>query len=285
MRKLLLCLTLCAPLLANGPFSWTDAGNGRWQLTEGGKPVLTYNAGPQLSNGAPDDRARCCYIYPAYTPGGVNPLDDFPKDHWHHHGLFWAWPVVEYDGQRYDLWMYKGVRHESVGDVKASGARLTTTNRWVAGDKQIVRELVTITASPSRAAARDIDVQLTLEALDKPVTLEGSREKGKSYGGFSARFAQRESTVIRTDKGTLPKDDDLTAYVWAELEAIYNGKRAALRITPDPRNEGAPHQWCLRNYGFIGASMPGRTETAQSFTIKPGTPLTLGFTVRLSDIP
>jgi len=35
-------------------------------------------------------------------------------------------------------------------------------------------------------------------------------------------------------------DKDLTPRRWAELEGIYNGKRAILRIAPDPNNLGAP---------------------------------------------
>jgi len=83
------------PLMAQAPFAWKYIGDGRMELREGGKAALVYNYGPQLKAGAPEDRRRCCYIFPLYTPGGVSMLDDFPADHWHHRGLFWAWPVVE----------------------------------------------------------------------------------------------------------------------------------------------------------------------------------------------
>jgi hypothetical protein len=57
-----------------------------------------------------------------------------------------------------------------------------------------------------------------------------------------------------------------------------------LRITPDQNNPAAPHQWCLRKYGFIGASFPGRTDALESYTIEPGKPLVLRFRVTVSDI-
>lgn len=289
LKLLFLSIAAAASLVAAGPFAWTQLDGGRYQLTEGGRPVFVYNAGTQLANGAPADRERCCYVYPAFTPSGVNPLDDFPKDHWHHHGLFWAWPVVEYDGKHYDLWMYRGVRHVagSVDETSASlrEARIAATNYWVAGDRKIVRERIAISATPASGSSRELAVTLTFDALDKPVTLRGSQENGKSYGGFNARFAPRESTVIRTDKGTLAKDDDLTHYSWAELEATYQGKRASLRITPDPANPGAPHQWCLRHYGFVGAAFPGRTADADGYTLEPRKPLTLRFRVTLTGAP
>jgi hypothetical protein len=50
-------------------------------------------------------------------------------------------------------------------------------------------------------------------------------------------------------------------------------------------HSGAPFQWCLRSYGFIGASFSGRTDKVDSYTLEPGKPLTLGFRVRLSDLP
>lgn len=263
-------------------FRWTtDAG--RTTLMEDGKPVLVYNEGVQLPAGVPEDRARCCYMHPLYTPGGTVLTDDFPKDHYHHRGLFWAWPVVQTGGQKYDLWLMRGIRHKGYSAL-TRGSQLTAVNHWLAGDKQIAREQATITAHPANGSRRDIDFELRIEAVGGPLTLAGSTETGKSYGGLSARFAPRTGTVIRTDKGVLAKDDDLTAYEWAEMEATYGGKRALLRITPDPKNPAAPHQWCLRKYGFVGASFPGRTETAQSYTIAPGKPLVLRFRVTVADV-
>jgi hypothetical protein len=110
-------------------------------------------------------------------------------------------------------------------------------------------------------------------------------EPGKSYGGLSTRFAPREGTIVRADGEVLKKDEDLNPRRWAELEAVYGGKRAVLRITPDEKNPGFPHQWCLRNYGFIGASFPGRSAAVDHYTLEPGKPLNLKFRVRVADLP
>ena len=152
-------------------------------------------------------------------------------------------------------------------------------NGWFVGDKKVVRETVKIEARPTQGAGRVFTVTLTLQALGEPVTLSGSHEKGKSYGGFSARFAPREQTKIQTANGEIATDEDLNPHAWAEMTALYNGRQATLRITPD----GAPLQWCLRHYGFVGASFPGRDAQRQSHTLQPGQPLQLRFTVTLSD--
>ena len=287
--KTLLWLIVALPVLAQGPFAWKDTGDGHLELSEGGKPVLTYNYGPQLKPGAPENRRRCCYVFPLYTPSGVALLDDFPVDHYHHRGLFWSWPIVETGGKQYDIWMNLTAKHRSAktpavtSDPKS--ARLEAENFWEAEGKDIVRERVRLTALPTQGSSRELDVELTWEALGAPVTLQGSAETGKSYGGLSARFAPREGTIVRADGEVLKRDEDLNPRRWAELEAVYGGKRAVLRVTADPQNPGAPHQWCLRNYGFIGASFPGRTPTVDRYTLEPGKPLTLRFRVRLSDLP
>jgi hypothetical protein len=170
-----------------------------------------------------------------------------------------------------------GGRNQSHGD-------LTTRNLWKAAGQDIVRETLEFLVLPAKNGARSVSIQLTLQALSAPVTLRGSREAGKSYGGFSARFAESKGIVLRADGQTLAKDEDLTPRAWAEIEGVYGGKRARLRITPDPKNPGAPYQWCLRNYGFVGASFPGRTATEDGYTLQPGKPLTLRFVVAVSDL-
>ena len=268
-------------------FVWKDSGSGGVQLLERGNPVLTYNDGQQLKAGASEDRRRCCYIFPLYTPAGVSVLDDFPQNHPHHRGLFWAWPVVETTGKTYDLWMNMTVKQQSgkklLTQASAASTSLDTNSVWQVEGRDIVQQSLRLTVFPSANSAREFLVELTLEALGGPVTLRGSREEGKSYGGFSARFAPRTTTILRADGQTLTKDEDLTPRAWAELEGVYSGKRATLRITPDPGNPRAPYQWCLRGYGFVGASFPGRTDTQDGYTIEPGKPLTLKFRVRVSD--
>jgi hypothetical protein len=274
---------------AQGPFRWSDIGEGRLELREAGKPALVYNYGPQLKPGAPENRRRCCYVFPIYTPAGVSVLDDFPVDHYHHRGLFWSWPIVEVGGKRYDIWMNFTAKHRANGiPVTQAGpneATLAASNFWEADGKDIVRENVRIRVLPTKGTTRELEVELSWEALSAPVTLQGSAERGKSYGGLSLRFAPRTGTVLRADGEVLSKDEDLNPRRWAELEGVYGGKRAVVRVTADPSNPGYPHQWCLRNYGFIGASYPGRTESVDRHVLEPGKPLTLRFRVSFTDLP
>lgn len=288
MHKTILCLAVFSLLPVSGQLAWKELDGGRIEVSEAGRTALVYNYAPQWPAGVPADRRRCCYIYPLLTPAGVSMLDDFPRDHYHHHGLFWAWPVVETPTGRFDLWMYRGAGHRFERWVSrrsaASRVELAVENGWYAGARRIVKEDVVITVHPAQGGSRSVDVALRWEALGEPVTIRGSQEKSKSYGGFSARFAPREATVIRSSEGRVEKDEDLAPHRWAELEAVYGGRKALLRIAPDAANPGVPYQWCLRYYGFVGASFPGKTEAVNGFTLAPGKPLELKFTVTASDV-
>ncbi len=290
MAKLLWILSLACLLRAGEPLSWTQSGTPAAydELREGNRPVLRYNYATLLAPGAPANLARCCYVYPLWTPGGVSLLDDFPKDHPHHRGIFWAWPYVGTAGQVFDGWSIQGLKVENTDhhtDVADSGqlASLSVDNVWVAGGRRIAstHERYVIHASDGRR--RSMEVALTLTALDGPITLKGSHEAGKSYGGLDVRFAPRDETVIRTEAGVSDGDQDLNPHSWGELEALYNGRRAALRIDNDPSNPGGTPEMTLRHYGFLGVSYPGKTPQRDSVTLEPGQPLTLRYTVRVSD--
>ena len=62
MKPVVLGLAVSAGLFAQ--FAFKDVSDKSIELTEGGKPVWTYNYGMMLASGAAEDRRRCCYIHP-----------------------------------------------------------------------------------------------------------------------------------------------------------------------------------------------------------------------------
>jgi len=290
MVKLLLAASLACVAYAADPFTWTQSGKpvAYDELREGKHAVLRYNYATLLPKGVAEDRARCCYIYPLWTPGGVSILDDFPADHPHHRGIFWAWPYVGIGGETYDIWDLRGIKTENTSHTarlneKEKLAVLDVDNVWVANGKRVAKLHENYTIHPTRDNSRLVECILTLTALDAPMTLKGSHEAEKSYGGFGVRFAPREQTVIRTEAGVSEQDQDLNPHEWAELEAVYNGHKAALRIDNFPQNPGGTPQMTLRHYGYLGVSYPGKTPQRDATTLAPGRPLTLVYIVRASD--
>jgi hypothetical protein len=263
-------------------FEFRDISPASIELREAGQPVYVYNHGMMLAPGAPENRRRAGYLHPVYAPNGVIVTDDFPRDHWHHRGIFWAWPIVLVDGKRHDQWMAATpqTRLERWLEKKTSAAEavLAAENGWYLGDRKIAVETVRITAHPVRGGKRVLDFELVFAASGAPLEIAGSPDNNKGYGGFSVRFAPRQNTVITTEAGREAKDTDMVPHAWAQLEADYGGRRAALRIDDDPSNPGSPNGWCLRHYGFLGVNFPG----LRPFRLVPGQPLRLKYRVTLT---
>lgn len=262
----LLAVPACA-----GSFQWVELNPGELALQESGKTFFVYR------HGAGRD---CCYLHPVNSPAGVTVTDDGPADHKHHRGIFWGWPQVEQNGVKGDSWLGKGAGHrfEGIVEKKVSGdeALLRVEHTWLLDGKPVAKEMVTIQAFPKHR----MNVTLQIEAQGAPVRIAGAPEQTKGYGGFSARFAPRKETKLRSNKGPVEKDEDHVPHSWAELEGVYASGRAVLRVQALPGNPGYPNEWCLRHYGFVGANFPG----VAGYTLQPGKPVTLRYTVTVSDL-
>lgn len=264
------------------PFVFRETTPGTVELRENDRPVYVYNYGMMLKDGAPEDRRRSSYLHPVWTPGGVIITDDFPRDHYHHRGIFWAWPQVRVGGQTLDLWSIRGIHQRFVRwrarQAGPANARLEVENGWFAGERQLLTEIVEIIAHPARQGRRILDFALTLEALE-PLEITGEPAQRKGYGGFSVRFAPRRDTLIRTETGLEKEDTNMVPHPWAELEGDFGGRRAGLRIEIAPTHPGFPNGWCLRHYGFLGVNYPG----LQVLRLEPGRPLRLNYRVTVYD--
>ena len=141
-------------------------------------------------------RSRACYIHPLWGLNGEVLTDDFPKDHYHHHGVFWAWPHVEIRRREADLWEYQKITPKFVRwltrETGPLAAVLGVENGWFVGDRKVMIERVWIQVAKATPTERAIDLDFTLIPVDRPITLRGA--EGKSYGGLNVRFdvAERE---------------------------------------------------------------------------------------------
>lgn len=239
------------------------------KLWEEKQPVLVYNFGQIKRDGAAAVGNRSSYVHPIYGLDGDVITDDFPKDHYHHHGLFWGWPHVTIAGKDYDFWKMHGtdIRFKRWLTKEASKgiAVLAVENEWLVGDKPVVREEATLRIHPATADARLIDVGLKWTALDQAITLGGAA--GKSYGGISLRFAPRQDTVVTVPSGPASEDLLITRLPWADLSAKFQGASslsgAALFV--DPHHIDFPPEWMTRAYGLLTVGWPGvKPQTIES---------------------
>ena len=255
-------------------------------VLDGEEPVLVYNHGVITNQSVPEKdhrRSRSCYIHPVYGISGEVLTDDFSRDHYHHHGIFWTWPHVGVEGQEHDLWSGNTIRQQFVKrlDCRAGpvAAVVGIENGWFVGDKRVMIERVWITAHKVAADTRALDIRLVFIPTDKPVTLWGAQ--GKSYGGLTMRFCppsrKDPATVITVQEGVADVDLSESSQPWADYTSKLSGhdapSGASVFISRD--HPDYPPTWLLRHYGPLCVGWPG--VTAQTF--EPGKPIRLNYRI------
>jgi len=263
-------------------FAFSDDSTASLRVTEEKRPVLVYNHGVITDEKVPPKdgrRSRACYIHPLWGLNGEVLTDDFPKDHYHHHGIFWAWPHVEIGGEKLDLWTYKTIAPKFVRwltwDTGPLAAVLGVENGWFVGDRKVMIERVWIQVARATPAARALDLDFTWIPVDRPITLRGA--EGKSYGGLTVRFAVKneKDSTITVPVGAAAKDLPDTPLPWADLTCKFAGANqpsgAAIFIPCDHPNY--PPTWLTRHYGALCVGWPG----VNGKTFEPGKPIHLHY--------
>lgn len=247
------------------PFQLVAVSEASLQVTEQDKPIATYNHGTITGENVPENdrrRYRACYLHPIWGLDGEVLTDDFPKDHYHHHGAFWAWPHVTVDGKEYDLWTNAGIEqrfvrwlHRQVGPVAAV---VGVENGWFVGDRQVATERVWMRAYRAGDRERSLDLEIYLVPR-VPLSLQGAG--GKSYGGLTVRFAvQRQADVtITVPDGKTSADLLETPLPWADLTSQFPGApdRSGGAVFVHSQHPNFPPTWLTRHYGPLCVGWPG----------------------------
>ncbi|MDG2280567.1 MAG: PmoA family protein [Flavicella sp.] len=241
--------------------------------------ILAYQIAEKSLNGA---FKRTNYIHPIYGLDGQKLTEDFPADHPHHRGVFWAWRQLYIGDKRLgNSWEIKDFYWEisSVKELKVLGNAkiiqskvLWKTNKWLDSDgkkKPVVKEITTIKVYPRENDYRQIDIQISLLALEKNMRIGGS-ENDKGYGGFSCRVLFPEDIHFTGSKGTIePNKFPVKSIGWMDFSWGYGkiGPQAGLSILCHPDNPGAQDYWILRAKGSMQNAVypfPGATSVPLS---------------------
>lgn len=253
-------------------------------LWDADKPVLVYNHGMVTVESVPkkdNRRTRSSYIHPLWGLQGEVLTDDAPKDHYHHRGVFWAWPHVSIDGKEHDLWMYKNIQQKFVRWLDREAGPVTATlgveNGWFVGDRKVMIERVWLRTFRAADGHRALDIEFVFIPVDRPITLRGS--EGKSYGGLNLRFGPRDNTVITVPSGPAKQDLPDTPLAWADLTSKLKDPKAKMpsgaAIFVDPGHPDFPPTWLTRHYGILCVGWPG----VKGKTFEPGVPIRLAYRI------
>jgi hypothetical protein len=258
-----------------------DKEKGLLTVRDGQIDVLTYRFGDQLKEGVDPTQTRSCYIHPLYSLDGQVLTDDFPQDHYHHHGVFWTWPVVKTRGQLTQTWhahspslrqhFVRWIKREKKNDMTI----ITVENVWKLDCLEVVaKEMVTLNIHPAGNISRAIDLELKIQAVGGSLTLQGTPDQNKGYGGLSIRGASMfTGASMSTDQGLLEEDSTNVPFRWADLSSDDLG--VAIFVSPD--HPGYPTTWLIRNSyaGFINASWPGLKPAV----LQPDESITLSYRI------
>lgn len=228
-----------------------------YEIWEGSLPVLRYNHSTvPVPRGIDPKYARGDYIHPLYGLDGEVLTDDYPKDHPHHRGVGWSWPVTRWKSEVRDIWAVSGVWSRPVAmrrcEATQDAAVLEAENVWKWGDKApIVREEVVIRAQPMAAEGRLIDVQVRLTGLEDGVAIGGRPHAG--YGGFGLRAAPAQQRKITLHQDASPSG---SPRVWLDYSGVFTGGKAlaGVAIFEHPAIPGYPSP--LKEYPGCNYAMP-----------------------------
>lgn len=238
-------------------------------FSENGKAILQYQAKSKAKNGM---HRRANYVHPLYDLDGNVLTEDFPSDHLHHRGIFWAWHQVNVGEKRAgDGWVATDfdwvVGEKKIAALDSGAAKMTAEIQWKSADvtdrygKQlpIINETSSIVVHPATNDHRIIDFEIKLLAAQPDVTIGGS-ENVKGYGGFSARIVQPKDLEFLTSLGKVKAiNTQLECGNWVDLLGTYFLKnqsgpetsslnsKSGVAVLVHPSSAGYPQKWILRS--------------------------------------
>ena len=283
---------LLRPRLPSSAPHWVHATlqPGHVRVDVRGREAFTYRTLPtELPQGRPDLTPifrRGGYLHPVLTPNGRVVTDDYPANHKHHHGIWFAWTRVDFEGRKTDFW--------NMGDGKGTVEFVDLDRVWggpVHGGFQSRHRQVDLTSGTRRVAmdetwtvrafdlgddarVRLLDLVVTNTcASDVPVGLPKYR-----YGGIGVRGHARwnDSSQMgflnsegRTDRSK--GDNAETLGNWAVMHGpLTDGMPGGIAIMGHPGNARSPQPQRIHPTEPFLCLAP---QQAGDLKLSPGRPL------------
>ncbi len=239
--------------------------------------VLFYHTKNHSLNGL-DSRSN--YIHPVYGLNGEILTENYPVDHPHHRGIFWAWHQLYIGNQRIgDGWDMKDIRYEVdsvwINKNKGSVTYVYSKVLWKSPlwldekgvEKPLIKEKTQITVYPKTENFRFVDIKIFILALEDSMKIGGS-ENEKGYGGFSYRIKLAKDMQFVSSSGTVePTNLPLEAGPWMDLSGSIgkNNSIVGLTVLCHSDNPSPVDKWILRrSKSMQNAVYPGRNAVSIS---------------------
>lgn len=240
------------------------------------------------------DSATKPYLYPVIGPTGAAITRHHPMkkvegediDH-HHQRSFW---FTHGAVNGYDFWASDPLNppKANYGTIKETAKKtlvagpvlglIRTTDDWLGPDGKRVCEDERVVRVYNTAAARVVDFDITLRAIDGPVTFGDTKE-----GTFGLRLASSMDVKRKKEKGLgkITNAEGITdadawgkASPWVDYVGPVEGETVGVAILNHPDSFRYPTTWHVRDYGLFAANPFGWHDFGQKksgeFTLPVG---------------
>ncbi len=254
----------------------------RLVVKSAGREVIGFQTKPELPDGVKSVFVRAGYIHPIYTPSGRLVSDDYPSDHYHHHGIWAAWTKTEFEGRHPDFW--------NVGDGTGRVDFVGVGRTWygsVHGGFTSRQRYVDVKATPEKVALEEewevtvyrvgdgprpyvvfdlVSTQTT--ATSAPLVLDEYR-----YGGVGVRghreWKEKSKVFFLTSEGKDRANGNATRGRWCHIGGPVGGHTVGIATFDHPANLRAPQPMRLNPDDPFFNWAPSQLG---KFEIKPGQP-------------
>lgn len=227
----------------------------RLTISASGRRVLTFQggAGELPSADIKPIFRQGGYIHPVFTPSGRVVTDDYPPDHFHHHGIWFAWTKTEFEGRHPDFWNVG----DGTGRVEFVALDTTWSGSVHAGFKSrnrsidvsapkpitVLNEQWTVTAYNTGQGVKPytmFDLVSTQDlAISSPLILPEYRYGGLGFRGHRQWLA-KDNCEFLTSEGKDRNNGHGSRARWCHIGGRIDGQRAGITILDHPSNFRAP---------------------------------------------
>jgi hypothetical protein len=227
---------------------------GLLRVTSGTSKIFDFRLRRELSEpGIKDAFKRAGYMHPVYSPAGRVVTDDYPSDHYHQHGIMFAWTKTDFEGRHPDFWNmgtgsgaveFDGLGSSWSGPVHAGfTARLRYVDLSAPKPTDVLNEVWLVRAYGLRSGQRPytlFDIVSTQKtAGSSPLLLPDYR-----YGGIAVRghrsWRKKDNVMFLTSEGKDRIAGDNTRARWCAIFGNVDDAVAGIAAFGHPDNFRAP---------------------------------------------
>jgi hypothetical protein len=230
----------------------------QYVFASGAREIARYQAepGPMPRADIKPEFHRGGYLHPIYTPSGKLVTDDYPANHVHHHGAWFAWTKTGFEDRAPDFWNMGGKKGR-VDFVSAEplpsregAARLLAKHRHIdmlaQPEKAVLDEewTISVAARPADGATPEHFV-IDLISVQHCTTAAPLHLPKYHYGGFGFRgnwaWNGPDAWSVLTSAGETDRiKANETRGQWCWTGGKIDGAPAGITILCAPENYRAP---------------------------------------------